>query len=81
MVYKEMIFFEATRYFTDFPSFDGAKSARLLNAWSPTNTSSLIPSAYAGASDLEFASSSYLYSERKFFKVKKYTSWLLHSHG
>ena len=62
--------FEATRYFTDFPSFDGAKSTRLLNAWSPTNTSSLIPSAYAGASDLEFASSSYYIQDGSFIRLK-----------
>jgi len=62
--------FEATRYFTDFPSFDGAKSVRLLNAWSPTNTSSLIPSSYAGASDLEFASSSYYIQKGSFLRLK-----------
>lgn len=62
--------FEATRYFTDFPSFDGAKSTRLLNAWSPTNTSSTIPSAYAGASDVEFASSSYYIQNGSFLRLK-----------
>ncbi|MFC4209598.1 SusC/RagA family TonB-linked outer membrane protein [Pedobacter lithocola] len=62
--------FQATRYFTDFPSFDGAKSTRLLDAWSPSNTSSLIPSAYAGASDLEFASSSYYIQNGSFVRLK-----------
>jgi TonB-dependent starch-binding outer membrane protein SusC len=62
--------FQATRYFTDFPSFDGAKSTRLLNAWSPSNTTSLIPSAYAGASDLEFASSSYYIQDGSFLRLK-----------
>ncbi|WP_231463465.1 MULTISPECIES: TonB-dependent receptor [unclassified Pedobacter] len=62
--------FEATRYFTDFPSFDGAKSTRLLNAWSPTNRSSNIPSAYAGASDVEFASSSYYIQSGSFLRLK-----------
>jgi len=62
--------FQATRYFTDFPSFDGAKSTRLLNAWSPSNPSSLIPSAYAGASDLEFASSSYYIQDGSFLRLK-----------
>lgn len=62
--------FEATRYFTDFPSFDGAKSTRLLDAWSPTNTSSQIPSAYTGASDLEYASSSYYVQKGSFFRMK-----------
>ncbi|WP_316799980.1 TonB-dependent receptor [Pedobacter frigidisoli] len=62
--------FEATRYFTDFPSFDGAKSTRLLDAWSPTNRSSNIPSAYAGASDVEFASSSYYIQNGSFVRLK-----------
>ena len=62
--------FEATRYFTDFPSFDGAKSTRLLNAWSPTNTASQIPSSYVGASDLEYASSSYYVQKGSFFRMK-----------
>jgi TonB-linked SusC/RagA family outer membrane protein len=62
--------FQATRYFTDFPSFDGAKSTRLLNAWSPSNPTSLTPSAYAGASDLEFASSSYYIQDGSFLRLK-----------
>ena len=62
--------FQATRYFTDFPSFDGAKSTRLLNAWSPSNPTSTIPSAYAGASDVEFASSSYYIQNGSFLRLK-----------
>lgn len=62
--------YEATRYFTDFPTFDGARSTRLLNAWSPTNTSSMIPSPYVGVSDLEYASSSYYVQNGSFFRMK-----------
>ncbi|GGI26999.1 SusC/RagA family TonB-linked outer membrane protein [Pedobacter mendelii] len=62
--------FQATRYFTDFPSFDGAKSTRLLDAWSTSNPTSVIPSAYAGASDLEFASSSYYIQNGSFVRLK-----------
>jgi TonB-linked SusC/RagA family outer membrane protein len=62
--------FEATRYFTDFPSFAGAKSTRLLNAWSPSNSSSLTPSAYVGASDVELASSSYYIQDGSFLRLK-----------
>lgn len=62
--------FQATRYFTDFPSFAGAKSVRLLNAWSPSNTSSPIPSAYVGASDVELASSSYYIQDGSFLRLK-----------
>lgn len=62
--------YEATRYFTDFPTFDGARSTRLLNAWSPTNTSSLIPSPYVGVSDMEYASSSYYVQNGSFLRFK-----------
>lgn len=63
--------YEATRYFTDFPTFDGARSTRLLDAWSPTNTGSNIPSAYYGStSELEYASSSYYVQNGSFFRMK-----------
>jgi len=62
--------YEATRYFTDFPTFDGARSTRLLDAWSPTNTGSMIPSPYVGVSDLEYASSSYYVQNGSFFRMK-----------
>ena len=62
--------YEATRYFTDFGAFAGQKSVRVLDAWSPTNTSSLTPSAYQGASDFEYASSSYYVQDASFFKMK-----------
>lgn len=62
--------YEATRYFTDFPTFDGARSTRLLNAWSPSNTSSNIPSPYNGVSDQEYQSSSYYIQDGSFFRMK-----------
>ena len=63
--------YEATRYFTDFATFDGARSTRLLDAWSPTNTGSNIPSAYYGStSELEYASSSYYIQNGSFFRMK-----------
>ncbi|WP_442588931.1 SusC/RagA family TonB-linked outer membrane protein [Pedobacter sp. AW31-3R] len=62
--------YEATRYFTDFPTFDGARSTRLLDAWSPTNTSSMVPSSYVGVSDLEYASSSYYVQNGSFLRMK-----------
>jgi TonB-linked SusC/RagA family outer membrane protein len=62
--------YQATRYFTDFPTFDGARSTRLLDAWSPTNTGSTIPSPYVGVSDLEYASSSYYVQNGSFFRMK-----------
>ena len=62
--------YEATRYFTDFTTFDGALSTRLMDAWSPTNTGSDIPSLYRGASDFEYASSSYYIQNGSFFRMK-----------
>ncbi len=62
--------YEATRYFTDFPTFDGARSTRLLEAWSPSNTSSTIPSPYNGVSDQEYQSSSYYIQDGSFLRMK-----------
>jgi TonB-linked SusC/RagA family outer membrane protein len=62
--------YDANRYFTDFSTFAGARSTRLLNAWSPTNTSSLIPSPYNNAAEIEYASSSYYIQNGSFFRMK-----------
>ncbi|MEJ7557375.1 MAG: TonB-dependent receptor [Pedobacter sp.] len=62
--------YESTRYFTDFPTFDGARSVRLLDAWSPSNPGSMVPSSYVGVSDLEYASSSYYVQSGSFFRMK-----------
>lgn len=62
--------YEATRYFTDFSTFDGSATTRMLNAWSETNRSSNIPSPYRGASDFEYASSSYYVQDGSYFRMK-----------
>lgn len=62
--------YDVNRYFTDFPSFDGARSTRLLDAWSPSNPDSQIPSSYVGGSNLEYASSSYYVQNGSFFRMK-----------
>ncbi|WP_316750937.1 TonB-dependent receptor [Pedobacter gandavensis] len=62
--------YEATRYFTDFSTFTGAKSARMLDAWSPTNTGSMIPSPNIKASDFEYASSSYYIQDGSYLRMK-----------
>jgi len=62
--------FEQTRYYTDFNGFDGAVSKRMLNAWSPTNTGSMIPSPYRGRSTTELQSSSYYIQNGSFLKLK-----------
>ncbi|WP_343704567.1 TonB-dependent receptor [Chitinophaga sp.] len=62
--------YEATRYFTDFFTFDGTASTRMLNRWSPTNKGSDIPSPKRQASDFEYASSSYYVQDGSFFRMK-----------
>lgn len=62
--------YDATRLFTDFGVFAGQKSARLLDAWSPSNTGSSIPSLTNDASGLEYASSSYFVQDGSFLKLK-----------
>jgi TonB-linked SusC/RagA family outer membrane protein len=62
--------YDANRYFTDFPTFYGARSTRLLDSWSPTNTSSLIPSPNISAAETEYASSSYYVQNGSFFRMK-----------
>ena len=62
--------YEATRYFTDFSTFDGSASTRMLDAWSPSNPSSTIHAPYRGASDFELASSSYYVQDGSFFRMK-----------
>lgn len=67
--YKNQIF-DATRYYTDFNAFDGALSTRLLNAWSPTNTGSSIPSPYRNPSSYELASNSYYVQDGSYLRMK-----------
>ncbi|HLS94424.1 MAG TPA: TonB-dependent receptor [Sphingobacterium sp.] len=62
--------YDATRYFTDFSVFSGQKSARLLDAWSPTNTGSDVPSPTVNASAFEYASSSYYIQDASFLKLR-----------
>jgi len=62
--------YDATRYFTDFSVFSGSKSQRLLDAWSPQNKGSAIPSPTVNASSFEYASSSYYLQNASFLKLK-----------
>src|SRR5690606_1183664 len=66
--------YDATRYFTDFSVFSGQKSARLLDAWSPTNTGSDVPSPTVNASAFEYASSSYYIQDASFLKLRNVRS-------
>ncbi|RPE08050.1 TonB-dependent receptor [Chitinophaga lutea] len=62
--------YEATRYFTDFGTFDGTASVRMLNHWSPTNKGATAPSPNRKASDFEYASSSYYVQDGSYFRMK-----------
>ena len=62
--------YEVTRQFTDFGLFGGAISTRLLDAWSPTNTDSNIPSPYADRKGYEMNSSSYYVLDGSFFRMR-----------
>lgn len=62
--------FNMTRFFTDFNVFSGSKSDRLLDAWSPTNMNSSIPSLTKDASSFEYATSSYYVEDASFLKLK-----------
>lgn len=62
--------YNVTRNYTDFQAFPSAASTRLLNAWSPTNTGSRIPSPSALATPLEYQSSSYYIEDGSYFRLK-----------
>ncbi|KGE12891.1 SusC/RagA family TonB-linked outer membrane protein [Sphingobacterium deserti] len=62
--------YDATRYYTDFSVYDGPKSTRLLDAWSPENPGSSIPSPVLNASAFEFSSSSYYVQDASFLKLR-----------
>src|SRR5690606_10509575 len=51
--------FDLTRQYTDFYAFPGAVSTRTLDAWSPSNPTSMMPSPHAKAPTIEYQSSSY----------------------
>jgi len=62
--------FDLTRQYTDFYAFPGSVSTRTLDAWSPSNPGSMIPSAYANAPTIERQSSSYYVQDGSFFRMK-----------
>ncbi|HRP31566.1 MAG TPA: TonB-dependent receptor [Agriterribacter sp.] len=62
--------YEVTRQFTDFGLFGGAISTRLLDAWSPTNKDSKIPSPYNKRPAYEMNSNSYYIQDGSFFRMR-----------
>ncbi|MDB5025630.1 MAG: SusC/RagA family TonB-linked outer membrane protein [Mucilaginibacter sp.] len=62
--------YNINKYYTDFQAFPSAGSTRLLNAWSPANISSNIPSPSSLESAIEYASSSYYVEDGSYFRLK-----------
>lgn len=62
--------FDLTRQYTDFYAFPGAVSTRTLDAWSPDNPNSMMPSANSKAPSIEYQSSSYYVQDGSFFRMK-----------
>lgn len=62
--------FDLTRQYTDFYAFPGAVSTRTLDAWSPSNPHSAMPSPNSKAPTIEFQSSSYYVQNGSFFKMR-----------
>ncbi|PPL02442.1 TonB-linked outer membrane protein, SusC/RagA family [Parapedobacter indicus] len=62
--------FDLTRQYTDFYAFPGAVSTRTLNAWSPSNPNSMMPSPHAKAPTIEYQSSSYYVQDGSFFRMR-----------
>lgn len=62
--------FDLTRQYTDFYAFPGAVSVRTLDAWSPENPNSLMPSPYDEPPTIEYQSSSYYVQDGSFFRMK-----------
>lgn len=62
--------FNMVPYYTDFGVFNGARSVRLLDAWSPTNPESKMPSLTPNPSSYEQTSSDYYVEDGSFLKLK-----------
>lgn len=62
--------FDLTRQYTDFYAFPGSVSVRTLDAWSPENPNSMMPSAYDEPPTIEYQSSSYYVQDGSFFRMK-----------
>jgi TonB-linked SusC/RagA family outer membrane protein len=62
--------YEVTRQFTDFGLFGGAISERLLDAWSPSNPNSMVPSPYDQRPAYEMNSNSYYIQDGSFFRMR-----------
>lgn len=62
--------FDMTSYFTDFGVFNGARSVRLLDAWTPENPNSSMPSMTVDPSPFENITSDYYVKDGSYLKLK-----------
>jgi TonB-linked SusC/RagA family outer membrane protein len=62
--------YNINRYYTDFQVFPSPASTRLLDAWTPTNTNTMVPAPSSLASAIEYQSSSYYIEDGSFFRMK-----------
>ncbi|MGB0777217.1 MAG: SusC/RagA family TonB-linked outer membrane protein [Flavobacteriaceae bacterium] len=59
------------RFFTDFPLFfNGNRSTRLVNSWTPSNTNTTVPALSNTIQGNEGQTNSYLVEDGSFFKLK-----------
>ena len=62
--------FDFNRYFTDFGVFNGARSTRLLEAWTVANPNAQVPSLTNKPSSYESSTSDYYVQDGSFLKMK-----------
>jgi hypothetical protein len=62
--------FNATRYFTDFFIYDGNRSTRLLNAWTPENTNTNVPQLNSNTIVRAQQESSYYIENGSYMKIR-----------
>lgn len=59
------------RIFTDFPTFiNGNRSTRLVNAWTPSNTNTNVPSVTNSILNAETSPNSYFIEDGSYFRLK-----------
>jgi len=65
--------FEETRYFTDFPTFQGSRSTRVLNSWTPQNTGGTTPIFSNNNKNNDQRASDYYVQPGSFLRCKNIT--------
>ncbi len=65
--------FEQTRYFTDFPTFQGQRSTRVLNSWTPQNLNASTPIFSNNNNNDDQRPSNYYVQPASFLRCKNIT--------